>query len=244
MDLSESARKWARLATSRLLAEFSLWSANLLRLEEEIQRTDAYTDMYHLDVSDGHAASRLLFFPDLVARVRLATERILHVHLMVDGAILLDQIDHFAGAGADVISVHADPGTPVEMALERIRWHGKCAGVVISADIAPEVAEPYLDHVEIVTLLGTAVGVKGQSLLPESLPRLERARSLLKKRGLEARVRIGADGGIRRETVPRLRASGADTVVMGSLAFASDDLPKTVAWLRGLPAPVWATESG
>jgi ribulose-phosphate 3-epimerase len=46
---------------------------------------------------------------------------------------------------------------------------------------------------------------------------------------------LAADGGIREETVPRLRAAGADTVVMGSLAFGAEDLAARMRWLHALP---------
>jgi ribulose-phosphate 3-epimerase len=45
---------------------------------------------------------------------------------------------------------------------------------------------------------------------------------------------LAADGGIRDTTVPLLRAAGAETVVLGSLAFGAADLGARMAWLRGL----------
>ena len=45
---------------------------------------------------------------------------------------------------------------------------------------------------------------------------------------------LAADGGIRDNTVPVLRAAGAETVVMGSLAFGAPDLGQRLAWIRGL----------
>ena len=92
----------------RLLAEMSLWSADLGRIAEEVARVDAVADLYHLDVADGHFAPGLLLFPDLVRSIRRRTARPLHVHLMVGDDILLDQIRQFADAGADAISIHAE----------------------------------------------------------------------------------------------------------------------------------------
>jgi hypothetical protein len=34
-----------------------------------------------------------------------------------------------------------------------------------------------------------------------------------------------------------LRAAGAETIVMGSLAFGAQDFSARIAWLRGLPGP-------
>ena len=229
---------WGELATARLLADFSLWSADLLRLDEEIQLADPFADLYHIDVSDGHATRALLFFPDMVARVRSFTRKLLHVHLDVDSSILLEQIDQFAGAGADVISIgSASSGGLTGAALERIRRCDKVAGLVIGCTTEPEAAEPYLEFIQVLTLMGTATGIKGQALMPNALARFERARVILRERAMSHRVRLAADGAIRRETVPSLRASGADIVVMGSLAFGSDDLAATIQWIHSLPCP-------
>jgi ribulose-phosphate 3-epimerase len=231
--------KLADLPAGRLLAEFSLWSADLARLADEIQRTEPWADLYHLDVSDGHFTSRLLFFPDLVARIRTITTKPLHVHLMANASILLEQITQFAESGADLISIHVMPDPLAGQALGRIQQEGKIAGLVLNPTDAPESVERFLDRIAWVTLLGTEPGVKGKGLLPEALPRVHRMRALLKPASSQTRARIAADGGIRRETVPLLRGAGADTVVMGSLAFSNADLPGTIEWLRRLPAPSW-----
>ena len=43
----------AALPGGRLLAEFSLWSADLVRMANEVARVDEYVDIYHADVADG-----------------------------------------------------------------------------------------------------------------------------------------------------------------------------------------------
>ena len=46
---------------------------------------------------------------------------------------------------------------------------------------------------------------------------------------------LAADGGIREHTVPGLRKSGAETIVMGSLAFGASDFGKRMQWVRTMP---------
>ena len=70
------------LPVDRMLAEFSLWSADLGRLADEMARVDRHVDLYHIDVADGRFSPALLFFPDLTAVVRKLTTKPLHVHLM------------------------------------------------------------------------------------------------------------------------------------------------------------------
>ena len=101
------------LPRDRLIAEFSLWSADLLRLGDEIARIRPHADILHLDVADGHFAPALLFFPDLVAAIRRASPLPIHAHLMLADEVLLAQVEQFADAGCDLISVHArERGVP------------------------------------------------------------------------------------------------------------------------------------
>lgn len=220
----------AALPRGRLLAEYSLWSADLARLEADIARTQPHADIYHLDVADGRFAPSFLFFPDLVARIRALTATPLHVHLMVEADILEGQIHQFADAGADLISVHAEVLDARGGALDLIRARGCAAGIVLRLQTPVRAAAPFLDRAAFLTLLGTEIGVKGQSLSEQAGARLREARPLADAHGLL----LAADGGIRDTTVPLLRASGADTVVLGSLAFGAADLSARMAWLRAL----------
>ena len=224
-----------RLPQERLLAEVSLWSADLGRLADEIARVDVYTDLYHIDVADGHFSPGLLFFPDLVACARRLSEKPLHVHLMATDDILLDQIRQFADAGADVVTVHAENGN-VDEALALISDLRLQAGLVLQLHTPVAAAGRHLDRISLLTLLGTRIGVKGQGLDPQAEPRLREARDMIESipAGREHRVLLAADGGIREHTVPSLYSAGADTIVMGSLAFGAQDLQARMAWVRAL----------
>jgi len=72
--MSPRADDWIdALPRDRLIGEFSLWSADLLRLGDELARIAPHADILHIDVVDGHFAPALLFFPDLLAAVRAAS---------------------------------------------------------------------------------------------------------------------------------------------------------------------------
>ena len=106
--MTVDASWFGALPRDRLLAEMSLWSADLGRMADEIARVDRFADLYHLDVADGHFSPVLLLFPDLAKTIRRRTSRPLHIHLMVTDSILLEQIRQFADIGADVLSVHVE----------------------------------------------------------------------------------------------------------------------------------------
>jgi ribulose-phosphate 3-epimerase len=220
-----------RLPVDRLIAEFSVWSADLLHIGADLERIRPHADLLHIDVADGHFAPAFLFFPDLAARVRAASSVPMHVHLMVEDTIVAAQIEQFADAGADVITLHAENASVATGALELITRRGLKAGLVLKVETPVATLAPYLDQIHFLTLLGTSIGVKGKGLHESALDRLKEARSLVRRAELNHRIVVVADGGIRHETVPLLRAAGAQAVVLGSLAFGDADLPSRMAWL-------------
>ena len=221
------------LPADRLIAEMSLWSADLVDMARDIARMDPVTDIYHIDVADGHFSPALLMFPDQVAAVRKRTSKPLHVHLMVADAILHAQIAQFAEAGADLISVHGEHAD-IAGALAAIDKLGLPAGLVLQLHTPVSAIAPWLDRLRFVTLLGTRIGVKGQGLDASAEARLGEARAMIAARAAEQRIVLAADGGIRENTVAGLRRAGAQTIVMGSLAFGAADPGERLRWVRGL----------
>ncbi|MBC2834433.1 ribulose-phosphate 3-epimerase [Paragemmobacter straminiformis] len=226
------ASDWlAALPTHRLIAEFSVWSADLIRLADDMARIRPHADILHIDVADGVFAPAFLFFPDLVARIRDVSDLPIHVHLMVDDAVLLSQVEQFAEAGADLISLHAENAN-ASKALDLIAGYGLKSGMVLRVETPVSRAAPHIGRLDVLTLLGTAIGVKGQGLDPRATTRLAEAKALIAPAG--RRIVLAADGGIRDTTVPLLRGAGAETVVLGSLAFGAPDLAARMEWLHGL----------
>jgi ribulose-phosphate 3-epimerase len=219
------------LPIDRILAEFSLWSADLGRLADEMARVDRHVDLYHIDVADGRFSPALLFFPDLTAVVRKLTTKPLHVHLMTSDDILLAQIEQFASAGADLITVHVE-NSNADAALALIDRLGIPSGIVLQLETPIAAVAPFLGRVRFVTLLGTRIGIRGEGLDDEARARLRAARALIARESWQHRVILAADGGIREHTVQGLREAGAETIVMGSLAFNADDLSRRMAWIH------------
>jgi ribulose-phosphate 3-epimerase len=223
-------RAWSQLPSDRLLADVSLWSADLANLEPAVRRLSPWADSFHLDAADGHFVPSLLFFPDLIRAIRPHTAVPFHVHLMAEHPSQL--ATEFLDAGADLLTVHVENGErEAGAAIEQAHRRQRGAGVAVKLETPVRAVLPYLDAVEVIILLGTEVGVKGCDLAPQAYDRLREARNLLQEHTKRA-VRLVADGAIRTNTVPELRAAGADAIVPGSLVFQSADLESTFGWLR------------
>jgi ribulose-phosphate 3-epimerase len=225
--------RWADLTRDRLLADVSLWSADLANLEDSIQRVEPFADSYHIDVFDGRFVPGLLFFPDLVRALRPLTAKPFHVHLAAENPSRL--IEDFAASGADVLTIHAELGeAEVERSLAQIRDLGREAGIALLLETPVATVLPYLEDIALVLLLDTKAGVKAVDLAPGALTRITQLDALLRERGVRGRVRLEADGAIRRHTVPLLRQAGADVIVPGSLFFGAEDLGLLAASLHRL----------
>jgi ribulose-phosphate 3-epimerase len=83
-------------------------------------------------------------------------------------------------------------------------------------------------------MMGTPMGVKGVKPSSHIYDRVRKIKSLISQEGLDEQVKVFADGGIREQTVAKLRSSGADGVIAGSIVFKSTNLDETFHWLHGL----------
>jgi ribulose-phosphate 3-epimerase len=207
----------------------SLWSADLSNLGSEIRRVEPYSERFHIDVADGHYVNNLLFFPDQVKALRAHTQLPFEIHLMTTEPE--GWIEPFIEAGADGIIFCFDSTTKPGDLLTAIKARGRFAGVSLLITEPLDLLEPYWELLDVLTIVGTAMGIKGASM-DASVPRkIADARKIIDRRGLK--TEIEADGGIRRETVPLLRTAGADYIVPGSLMFREE--PKAMRqWLRTL----------
>ena len=207
----------------------SLWSADLGTLRADMKRTEPYSERFHLDVADGHYVKTLLFFPDLVKALRPHTKVPFEVHLMTTEP--LDWIEPFVEAGADGFIFCFDAARDPAKVLRVIKSQGKKTGISLLLTEPLELLEPYWADLDVLTIVGTAMGIKGASMDASVPAKIRRAREIIQKRGLK--TEIEADGGIRRETVPLIHAAGADFIVPGSLMFREDP-PAMRQWLASL----------
>lgn len=207
----------------------SLWSADLSNLGAEIRRVEPYSERFHIDVADGHYVHNLLFFPDQVKAMRAHTKVPFEIHLMTTDPE--SWVEPFIEAGADGIIFCLDSTKDPGGLLKTIKRAGKQAGVSLLITESLDLVEPYWEFLDVLTIVGTAMGIKGASMDASVPPKIRAAKKIIQERGLATEVE--ADGGIRRETVPLMRAAGVDYIVPGSLMF-KENPPEMRAWLASL----------
>ncbi|HZO96324.1 MAG TPA: ribulose-phosphate 3-epimerase [Gaiellaceae bacterium] len=198
----------------------SILSADFARLGEQVEAVlDAGARVLHVDVMDGHFVPPITIGPLVVEALRDLVHRrggLLDVHLMIERPER--QVEAFAKAGADVITIHPESTPNVHYGLKLIRELGVRAGVVINPGTQVEAVEPVAGVVDLCLLMSVNPGWGGQRYIESSTARLARLRDLLPDD-----VVLEVDGGISLETIGEARAAGAQLFVAGSSVFGAPD---------------------
>src|SRR3954452_7291292 len=205
----------------------SILNADLSRLADEVARIPS-ADWVHVDVMDNHFVPNLTIGLPVVESLVQATDLPIDVHLMIADP---DRwAPAYAEAGAGSVTFHAEAAAaPVRLARE-LRAKDARASMALKPATSVDAYADVLGELDMLLLMTVEPGFGGQKFLDLVLPKIRRARELVKDRDLDLWLQV--DGGVSAETIERCADAGADVFVAGSAVYGAEDVGDAITGLR------------
>jgi ribulose-phosphate 3-epimerase len=207
----------------------SILAADWKNLEFEIQSVaEAGADWIHLDVMDGQFVPPITFGPKLVEAAKSSCSLPLDVHLMIQNPEA--QIEVFAAAGADTITVHLEACPHIHRVIQEIKSAKVRAGVAINPGTPVSSLLPILEDIDLALIMTVNPGWGGQKFIESSISKIKELKDACIQRNLD--IDIEVDGGVDAKTGARAVRAGANVLVAGTSVFGTNDRAKAIGMLK------------
>ena len=209
----------------------SILAADFGNLARDIQMVNASeAEWIHLDIMDGVFVPNISYGFPVVSAIAKEAKKVLDAHLMI---IDPDRyVENFAKMGVEYLSVHYEACTHLHRSLQNIRNLGMKAGVALNPHTPVHLLEDILEECDYVLLMSVNPGFGGQKFIENTIQKVQRLRRMIEEKGCQTLIEV--DGGVQRETAPRLVKAGVDVLVSGSYVFKSTTPEQTIKDLRAL----------
>jgi ribulose-phosphate 3-epimerase len=218
---------------TEILISPSILAADFVHLASELHTIES-ADLIHVDVMDGHFVPNLTIGPPVITAIKKIATRPLDVHLMIESPETY--LELYIDAGADILGVHVEACPHLHGTLGEIRKIGlrkdrvvrSCA--VLNPGTPAESLEYALEEMDQILVMTVNPGFGGQSFIEAMLPKIEKIRGWIERRGLT--IDLEVDGGVTKENIGRAASAGANVFVAGTSVFGEDDRKLAIETLR------------
>ena len=195
----------------------SLMNMSLLHVERDLHTLDPITDLYHVDIIDGHYVPNMCLTPHFIAQIRPVTSKPIEAHLYVDG-IGEGLIDACLDAGASLLTLPADGvGRSIHRLCAYIHERGAKVGVFVNPSDPIDVVSPYVTELDSLLVLSVDPGFTGQKFIEGTYGRIAQAKAMRAEVG--AHYDIAIDGGCNASNYRLLIKAGCDVLNLGRGLF-------------------------
>jgi ribulose-phosphate 3-epimerase len=207
----------------------SILSADLLLLQEQIQLVEKNgADFIHVDIMDGHFVPNITFGPVIVSVLKRVTKLPLDVHLMISDPD--KYTEHFATAGANYLTVHAEGNFHLHRTIQNIKSYGVKVGLALNPATPLYPIEPMLGEIDLVLAMTVNPGFGGQKFIDLVLNKISDLAEIKRKNNLKFLIEV--DGGINTETAATVVEAGAEVLVAGDAVFGQQDIAASCRILK------------
>ncbi len=212
------------IAPSVLAADFG----NLQRDIEMINNSEAA--WFHIDIMDGVFVPNISFGIPVLKAITRHAKKTIDVHLMVINPDRYIKI--FADSGANILTVHYEVCTHLHKTVQAIKDKEMKAGVALNPHTPVNVLENIIDELDLVCVMSVNPGFGGQSFIETTYKKVNQLKELIAQTNSNAMIEI--DGGVSDKNAKKLVDAGADTLVVGSFVFRSENPVETIASLKSI----------
>ena len=199
----------------------SILGGSFSNMEKTISELDVSNAEYiHFDVMDGDFVPNLTFGPQFISDLRLKTNKIFDVHLMIHRVDKF--LDDYIKAGSNIITFHYEIDENINHIIDRIKKENIKAGIAIKPNTSWEKIKKYLHLVDQVIIMTVEPGFGGQSFLMDQVEKIKNISHYIKKNNLKVDIEI--DGGVNYDTGKLSIDAGANILVAGSFLFKQSNL--------------------
>ena len=161
----------------------SVLSADFVNMEQGIKAIeDTSCKWVHLDIMDGQFVPPITFGHQMVKAIRSTTDLLLDVHLMINSPE--NQIDFFADAGADYITVHLENTVHTHRIISSIQEKGMKAGIAIVPSTPVSLLSELLPYVDLVLVMTVNPGYGGQKMVTSCVQKISQLYKLREEKRL------------------------------------------------------------
>lgn len=213
-----------------LILSASVLSADIGCLAKDAAAVlEAGADRLHIDVMDNHFVPNLTFGPLVCDALRKhLPQAFLDVHLMVNPVDHL--INAFAASGADQISFHPEASTNIIKNLKQIHQLGCKAGLAINPQTSLNCLDNIWEYLDFILMMSVNPGFAGQHFISNVLGKISIVHQLILTH--KPNIRLAVDGGVKKDNITEIVKVGADTFILGSGIFNTENYNVTITELR------------
>lgn len=205
----------------------SLLACDFINIKDELVSV-SNAQWLHIDIMDGVFVDNISIGFPLLQALRKSTDKFLDVHLMITNP--LNYIDTAVSSGADLITFHVENNNLIfsknMQVIQKIKSNFKKVGMAVLPDTPISAVFPYLEHIDMVTIMTVQAGHGGQPFMPHCADKIKVLQTQIGAKNLSVDIQV--DGGININTAKTCKDMGANVFVAGTSVFKAEDPAKVI----------------